>query len=250
MADNGRVPDQPAAPDAVDGEASAVADPAADDAADVGSGGAADVRPAEPEPPGAGDEQPAGLTDEEWAQVAEQRDDRQKRRMRQNVRDMLLSLAVVGVLVVFFAAPWNWLAAQDPVREVDWVPVVTGAQEAYDWPVLAPVGLSAGWRATSARIEVADDGEPVVVVGWLDPSEEYVGLQQSTTRITDFVDTVTLDGAESGTVVIGGVTWTRYVNEEQTRRSLARTEGPAVYVVTGTGDWASIEAFTAKLRAG
>jgi hypothetical protein len=51
-------------------------------------------------------------------------------------------------------------------------------------------------------------------------------------------------------VTIGGETWTRYVNEEETRRSLSRAEGGATYVVTGTGDWPSIEAFTAKLRAG
>ena len=47
-----------------------------------------------------------------------------------------------------------------------------------------------------------------------------------------------------------GSTWTRYVNEEQTRRSLVRTGDGVTYIVTGTGPWAEIEGFTATLRAG
>lgn len=244
MPDNGRVTDQPAAPEQ---DAAADADVDADVDATAPVEAPADAaQPTSSEAVG----QPAdGMTDEEWAAVAQDRSDRQKRRMRQNVRDMLLSLAVVGVVVLFFASPWNLLVAPDPVKEVEWVPVVTGAQEAYDWPVMVPVGLPASWRATSARIETADDGEPVVVVGWVTSSDEYLGLQQSPTRITDFVDTVTLDGVEAGTVDIRGTTWTRFVDEEQKRRSLVLVQDGVSYVVTGTGRWAEVEGFTARLRA-
>ena len=183
------------------------------------------------------------------AAVAADREARQKKRLRQTVRDMVLSMLVVLGAVLLLVAPWNW-RTPDPVKEVDPAPVIAGAQEAYDWPVLAPVDLPSGWRATSARIETADDGQPVVVLGYVTPATEYVGLQQSPTAITDFVATVTLKGVKADDVTIAGSTWTRYVNDEQTRRSLVRTGDGVTYIVTGTGPWAEIEGFTATLRAG
>jgi hypothetical protein len=181
--------------------------------------------------------------------VAADKAARQRKRLRQTVRDMLLSMALVLGAVLLLVAPWNW-RTPDPVKEVDPTPVIVGAREAYDWPVLAPVGLPSGWRATSARIETAGDGQPVVVLGHLSPATEYVGLQQSPTAMTDFVPTVTLTGVQGDDVTISGDTWTRYVNADETRRSLVRTADGVTYVVTGTGPWPEIEGFTATLRAG
>ena len=181
--------------------------------------------------------------------VAADKAERQRKRLRQTVRDMVLSMLVVLGAVLLLVAPWNW-RTPDPVKEVDAAPVIAGAREAYDWPVLAPAGLPAGWRATSARIETAGDGQPVVVLGYVSPATEYVGLQQSPTAITDFVSTVTLKGVQADDVTIAGDTWTRYVNPDETRRSLVRTADGITYVVTGTGPWAEVEGFTAKLRAG
>ncbi len=183
------------------------------------------------------------------ALVAAQRADREKKRLRQTVRDMLLSMLVVTGVVLVLVAPWNW-STPDPVKEVDAVPVIAGAREAFDWPVLAPQDLPATWRATSARIETAADGQPVVVLGWVGPATEYVGLQQSPTKITDFVPDVTLNGVKQDDVALGTLTWTRYVNADETRRSLVRTAGDITYIVTGTGPWPEIEGFTKTLRTG
>lgn len=183
------------------------------------------------------------------AAVAADREARQKKRLRQTVRDMLLSMLLVTGVVLVLVAPWNW-NTPDPVREVDAAPVIAGAREAYDWPVLAPQDLPTSWRATSARIETAGDGQPVVVLGWVSPATEFVGLQQSPTQMTDFVSTATLKGVAGDDVTIGTDTWTRYVNGDETRRSLVRTGSGITYVVTGTGDWPEIEGFAATLRAG
>lgn len=183
------------------------------------------------------------------AAVAADREARQKKRLRQTVRDMLLSMLLVTGVVLVLVAPWNW-NTPDPVREVDAAPVIAGAREAYDWPVLAPQDLPTSWRATSARIETAGDGQPVVVLGWVSPATEFVGLQQSPPQMTDFVSTATLKGVAGDDVTIGPDTWTRYVNGDETRRSLVRTGSGITYVVTGTGDWPEIEGFTATLRAG
>ena len=183
------------------------------------------------------------------AAVAADREARQKKRLRQTVRDMLLSMLVVTGVVLFLVAPWNW-QTPDPVKVVDATPVIAGARDAFDWPVLAPKDLPATWRATSARIDTAADGQPVVVLGWVSPATEYVGLQQSPTKITDFVPDVTLNGVKQDAVALGTVTWTRYENADQTRRSLVRTDADITYVVTGTGPWTEIEGFTKALTVG
>jgi hypothetical protein len=187
---------------------------------------------------------------DDWDEVEAQKAEREKRRLRQTVRDMVLSMAVVSAVVLVLVAPWNW-NPPETVRVVDWQPVASGAREAYDWPVLSPVGLPDTWRATSARIETAGDGQPVVVIGWLTPDEKFLGIQQSPTKMTDFARTATVQGAPTGqTVEIDGRTWERWQNADETRRSLVLEDGDVTYVVTGMGDWASIDAFAAKLRAG
>ena len=183
------------------------------------------------------------------AAVAADREARQKKRLRQTVRDMLLSMLVVTGVVLVLVAPWNW-RTPDPVKEIDATPVIAGARDAFDWPVLAPRDLPAAWRATSARIETAGDGQPVVVLGWVSPATEYVGLQQSPTKITAFVPDVTLNGVKQDDATIGTLTWTRYVNADETRRSLVRTDAGITYVVTGTGPWDEIVAFARTLTAG
>ena len=78
-------------------------------------------------------------------------DDRTKR----GLRDLILSLAVVGVFVAFlFVAVWR--PSPDPVRTVDPVPMLQAAREQAEYPVLAPTGLSEQWRPTSARFDVTD----------------------------------------------------------------------------------------------
>ena len=184
---------------------------------------------------------------EDPALIAAQREERARRRLRQTVRDMVLSLLVVGGAVVLLVLPWN-RSQPDPVRVVDPAPVVAGARSQETWPVLAPRGLSSEWRCTSARITQAGDGLDVVHLGYLSPSTEYVGLEQSATRMTDFVRESSVSGVATGeTVTIGGRTWARYVSADGSRRSLVSTADGATYVVVGSAGWPEIEKFTASL---
>jgi len=219
--DNGRVTDQP--PQDVDAATEAVAVPTADDVAST-----------------------APAPDDV---VAATRAEREKRRLRTTVRDMVLSMAVVSAAVVLLVAPWNW-STPDPVKVVDPAPVVASAREMLPWPVYAPAGLPSTWRCTSARLETADDGQTIVHLGYLSPVDQYVGVEQSATKITSFVRDMTLAGTEQGTATVAGTSWTRYVTPDEKHRSLVRTQDDVTYVVTGTGDWPEIESFTATLRAG
>jgi hypothetical protein len=192
------------------------------------------------------DEQPdADAVATEQAQRAE----REKKRLRQTVRDMVLSMSVVvGVVLVVFQ-PWS-RTTPDPVKVVDPAPVVAAARETLTWPVLAPVGLPATWRATSARLEIAGDGETVLQTGYLSPSTRYVGLSQSQTRETAFVSDRTEKGRPAGDVTIDGVTWQRLESDDDKQRSLVRVDDGVTYLVTGQADWPEIEAFTDSLRSG
>lgn len=186
---------------------------------------------------------------EDPAEIARQREERANRRMRQTVRDMLLSMAVVTGVVVLMVLPWN-RGNPDPVHVIDATPVVQGARSTESWQVLAPQGLPAGWRATSARISTASDGQDIVHLGYLTPATAYVGLEQSATKALTFVSESTVDGKQTGTAEVGGRTWQRYEAPDGLHRSLARAADGVTYVVTGTAEWSQLELFARSLVAG
>jgi hypothetical protein len=207
------------------------------------------VAPALTSPPSASMEPEPSPPVEDPAAIAAQREERSRARMRQTVRDMLLSMLVVTGAVIVLVLPWN-RSNPDPVRVVDPAPVVAAARTALDWPVLAPVGLAPTWRATSARLEVASDGQSVVHLGYLSPSTMYVGLEQSATKELAFVREQTQGGKATGTADISGRTWDRLESPDGKQRSLVRVDDGVTYVVTGAAEWPEIEQFTRALVAG
>jgi hypothetical protein len=190
----------------------------------------------------------APVTTEDPALIAAQREERASRRLRQTVRDMVLSLIVVFGVVLLIWLPTR-LHRTPELKTADTTSVVTGARKAETWPVLAPEGLPSGWRATSARIDTASDGADVVHLGYLTPTDTYAGIEQSATKAISFVRDATVRGHEAGTSQISGVTWTRYESDDG-HRSLVRTSDGATYVVVGTGDWSQVELFASTLRPG
>ncbi|MBI1376767.1 MAG: DUF4245 family protein [Frankiales bacterium] len=204
-------------------------------------------------PPSAeGDSAPVGAgptpAGDDPAEVARQREERARKRLRQTARDMFLSMLVVSGVVVLLVLPWN--RGSDTIATVDPSPVVAGARETEPWPVLAPTGEPATWRCTSARISTAVDGQDIVHLGYLTPDSLYMGLEQSATQQLSFVSDQTLQGREDGTVRIGDRTWTRMVSADGTHRSLVTKDSGATYVVLSTASWDVVTAFTASLRAG
>ena len=191
----------------------------------------------------------AERSDDDPAEVARIREERASRRLRQTVRDMLLSMLVVTGVVLLLFLPWNH-SQPDPVRVVDPNPVVTGARATEPWPVLAPVGLPSTWRCTSARIDTAGDGQDVVHLGYLTPATTYVGLEQSATKELAFVSEQTSGGVSAGSETIAGQTWQKLESPDGTQRSYVRSSGGVTYVVTGRADWTDLRAFTASLVGG
>lgn len=191
----------------------------------------------------------AERTDDDPAAVAAMRAERAERRMRQTIRDMLISMLVVTGAVVVLVAPWN-RGQPDPVRVVDPSSVIVGARATEPWPVLAPVGAPSTWRCTIARVLTAGDGQDVVHLGYLTPGTTSVGLDQSATKETSFVRDQTVDGQPAGSAVIGGVTWQRLETADGLRRSYVRQAAGVTYVVSGGASWADLTTFTASLVGG
>lgn len=187
----------------------------------------------------------------ERAQAEIDRAKRADRRLRQTVRDMMLSLLVVGAVVMLVAQPWN--RPEAVVRAVDWRPVGVAFAGQAGFPVLAPSPLPAGWRATSVRIEPTVDGRTAWHVGWTTAGEQYAALEQSDTADVRYVATLTDSGAATGSdYVVNGQSWQRLVSADDDTRSLVLVQDlagdrDATYVVTGSADWPELEQLVASL---
>lgn len=168
-------------------------------------------------------------------------DDRSKR----GIRDLILSLAVVGVFVGFlFAVVWR--PAPDPVRTVDPVPMLQVAREQADFPVLAPTGLSNDWRPTSARFDSTADSS-TWFVGYVTPDNEFVAVAQTDGDPGDFIEEQTVQGDPAGQRTIDGELWQQYSAGDQL--SLVRSDDESTTVVTGTVPYDALQEFIGKLSS-
>lgn len=197
----------------------------------------------------------AELVAAERAQAAVERAERASRRMHQTVRDMVLSLLVVGVVVVLIAQPWRQTAAEQPLRVVPWQPVAESFATSVDWPVLTPRDLPSTWVSTSARIEPTVDGRTALHIGWITAEQQYAALEQSDTADVNYVrDTTSAGSATGSTYETAGRSWQRLQSADAATRSLVLVLPQAgganrlTYVVSGSAQWPELEALAASLR--
>ncbi|MEZ5185341.1 MAG: DUF4245 domain-containing protein [Candidatus Nanopelagicales bacterium] len=166
-------------------------------------------------------------------------------RTRRGIRDLILSMAVVGLFVAFlFAVVWR--PSPDPIRTVDPAPMLQMARAQADFPVLAPADLPAAWRATSARFR-ADEGSSTWFLGYVTPEGEYVAVTQTDGEQEAFIAEQTLQGEPDGERTIAGRQWQQYVTDDQ--RSLVRSTDTSTTVVTGTVSYEQLQDFAGRLAA-
>jgi hypothetical protein len=171
-----------------------------------------------------------------------------KSRANQTVRDLVLSMLVVGLFVAFLYI-MVLRPTPDPIRVVDVAGPASQAQVAGVFDVLVPV-LPEGWRATSARLSAGpteDTGQ--WYNGYISPTGEFLAVVQQDYDLADFVKTHTQAGTPQGTVEIAGQQWTRYSSPGASDRSLVRQGADGTVVVTGTVTDAALEQFAASLRS-
>jgi hypothetical protein len=167
------------------------------------------------------------------------------KRGKQTVRDMILSL---GVIVVIAVGIWVFVPhddSGDPVKRVDYRVELATAQRAASYPVAAPEGLPKTWKPTSVRYR-GDDGD-AWHLGYLDPHEKYVAVEQSTKDPAEFIEHVTQEARETGAATrINGRDWQPYKGERYD--ALVLREGKSTTVVTGSAGLAQLRTFAEALR--
>ncbi|MFF2521729.1 DUF4245 domain-containing protein [Streptomyces liangshanensis] len=168
-----------------------------------------------------------------------------EKRGRQSVRDMFLSMVVIGavVAVIYVFIPHD--EKGDPVPAVDYRVELLTARRAAPYPVMAPTGLPAGWKPTSVSYERRN--ADAWHLGYLDPDGEYVAVEQSTMPAGKYIAGVTQQAADTGkTQRVAGETWQRWDGPKYD--ALVRTEGGATTVVTGTASYERLAQMAAALE--
>ncbi|MGW7418387.1 DUF4245 domain-containing protein [Streptomyces sp. NPDC054863] len=168
------------------------------------------------------------------------------KRGNQKIRDMVLSMAVIGgvVALVYTVIPHDEDA--DPLKTVDYRVELSTAQRSAPYPVLAPQGLSKEWRATSVTYR-GNEGK-AWHLGFLDPQKEYVAVEQSTNDPAKYVPKVTLSAKDTGkTQEAGGRTWQVWKGEKYD--ALVSTDKGATTVVLGTATDERLAEMAAALKA-
>ncbi|MGW2667536.1 DUF4245 domain-containing protein [Streptomyces sp. NPDC001272] len=164
---------------------------------------------------------------------------------KQTVWDMVRSLAVIGVVVagIYIFIPHDDKA--DPTRTVDYRVETLTARRAAPYPVAAPVGLPEQWRATSVTFERKNAN--AWHLGFLDPQQQYVAVEQSTDASQKNLAKLTQKAAPTGqTQQVGDRAWERWDGEKYD--ALVRQEQGYVTVVTGTGSFEQLGTMAAALE--
>ncbi|NBE51396.1 DUF4245 domain-containing protein [Streptomyces boluensis] len=161
------------------------------------------------------------------------------------IRDMVLSLAVIGAVVacIYVFIPHDETAT--PVKRVNYDVELATAKRAAAYPVLAPKGLTEEWKPTTVRFNGAERDH--WHLGFQTPGEKYVAVEQSTEKAAVFVDQVTRGAEETGkSQQIGADTWTRY--EGPTYDALVRTDKGATTVITGSASFKELAQMAQALK--
>jgi hypothetical protein len=178
-----------------------------------------------------------------------------KRRGFETVRDMVLSIALVGLVVlgVFWVVAWQRPEVQGPVRpEVDVEQVFSDVRVNDPFAVLEPTGLPDGWEPTCAWFEPAavnseiDGG--VLHVGYVTPDRSYAEVRQTNGDRSEAVAEWVDDATRIDTATVGGREWAVVASDETDKIGLVSSHADTIVVVTGKASLAELEELAASLR--
>jgi hypothetical protein len=160
-------------------------------------------------------------------------------RQRQTLFNLVLALgaSLLVVLVIVLLVP----RSDAPIEPaIDVAAVAEQAQIAIDDPLAVPE-LPEGWRANAAEIRSsATDGVTAWYVGYLTPSDEYIGLYQGVEANPTWVAGLLSRTLATGTTTIDGIEYTVYDNRESSddvgnaRYALTTEAGGTTFVLLGT----------------
>lgn len=154
-------------------------------------------------------------------------------------RDMVLTMLVFMVPILLITWFFQRVPDEPPIEEVAWTPVVEQAVAAKQFPVVTLAALPEGWRATKARWmttgQQGPNGDPVAAptleLGFLSTDGQHFALNQTIAPHAVYLDRVTRQGTEWGTVTVNGQTWQHWVSADERTHSLVFREGTLTRVL-------------------
>ncbi|WP_406440116.1 DUF4245 domain-containing protein [Streptomyces sp. NBC_00631] len=165
---------------------------------------------------------------------------------QKTVRDMILSLALIGLAAgfIYLLVPHDDHAPD--IQRVDYRVELLTARRAASYPVAAPQGLPSTWKATSVRFQ-GENGDRWHL-GYQTPDGQYVQVEQSTQKRADFIDDASQGASATKTTEkIGDRTWTHYTGGRY--RALVMDGATAsTTVVAGTASFTELTKMAAALK--
>ncbi|MFM5905095.1 MAG: DUF4245 domain-containing protein [Micrococcales bacterium] len=137
-----------------------------------------------------------------------------KRRAKQTLINLLLSLAATSaiVLALVLAVPRS---DTNLIKPVDYVSVAQSAATSSGKPVLVPELLGQDWWSNSARWNNSSvDGVANWYVGFVGPKNQYLGLTQAFDSNPTWMALKLGQTEFTGKTTIGGLVWEIYQNPE------------------------------------
>ncbi|MEW2519494.1 DUF4245 domain-containing protein [Actinacidiphila alni] len=170
------------------------------------------------------------------------------KRGNKTLRDLVLSMVAIGavVAVIYVFIPHDSKA--DPTKPVTFNVELGQARRDAPYKVAGPEGLPATWRATSVTYNAADPKNVTWHIGFVDPQDQYVAVEQSNAAADPYIKDVTFGAHRDGTrtVTAGGLVWDRYTGKKY--NALIRKEQGVTTVVLGTGQEGELTAMAAALK--
>ncbi len=171
--------------------------------------------------------------------------------------DILRSLLVILVPLVIISIVFTRVPRDVAVKVVDWRPTLTTARAEAPFPVLAPLNLPEGWRAT--RVSWVRQGEASLngersprnawQLGFLTPDDVYLGLSQGDLEPQDLIKGQTREGVADGQSVLGGATWVRFVSPDDRTRSLVLSQPEVTTIVSGDLPYEALGSYVTTLSS-
>jgi hypothetical protein len=159
--------------------------------------------------------------------------------------DILRSVGLLGLILItlFGVGKLLTVTPDEPTHAVDYRSAVESSRTVSDFDLLAPTQLPRGWRATSVRFE-----PNAWHLGVLTAADEYIGLEQVRTTEKRAIERFAQGSRATGTVAIGGQTWSRRSGPGDDV-TYVRRDGDVTILVTGTSPRDDIERYISSLSS-
>lgn len=161
-------------------------------------------------------------------------------------RDIALSLSILLLplllLMAFCRPTGSELPTVDPNRTYQ------AAKAEAKFPVLIPISLPAGWRATNATLNRLEGGGLTVRVSYLTPGDRFVQLVQSDADSEDLIVDELGAGKIQGTNEIRGQQWQRYSGRRDGETALVWLRPDSTVLASGDATVNELTALTSALR--